>query len=399
MITPCQFPANYGSPAAVLEMAETLAKRGHDVHVITYPEGDDIPVTAARLHRVGRPRAARTTRVGPTLIKLWWDFLLILETVRVIRRERCDVIHAHNYDGCLIGVIAKFVTGRPLIYNAQNLMSDELHTYHVMPDFIAKLIARILDWFVPIFPDHIITLTPELREWAIAQGVPPARVTLIAVGVTATLLEGVEPAAVERLRHEHGIGRRPVVMYTGVNNGFQRLDYLLRAFTVVRETIPDALLLIVSPLDDEPDRPANEALARELGLAGDARFIGPHSRDDLKHYLALADVCVVSRPDCPGQPIKLLNYMTMSKPIVCFAGGAKGVRHLHDAILARDHDWRSLGEGIVTLLQDPALRERLGANARETLRRDFDWNLLCAKMDDIYDQVAPSGESLAKAAA
>ena len=324
MITPCQFPANYGSPAAVLEMAETLASRGHEVHVITYPEGEDIPVKAAQLHRVGRPHVVHTTHVGPTLIKLWWDVLLLIETVRVIFRERCDVIHAHNYDGCLIGVVAKLLTRRPLVYNAQNLMSDELHTYHVMPDFIAKTIAYLLDWFVPIFPDYIIALTPELRDWAIRSGVAEDRVKFIAVGLAPTLLDGVVPAEVQKLREQYAIGTRPVVMYTGVNNAFQRVDYLLRAFTVVREKIPDALLMIVSPLDDEPNRPANEALARELGIERDTLFIGPHSRDDLKHYLTLADACVVSRPDCPGQPIKLLNYMAMSKPTVCFVGGAKG---------------------------------------------------------------------------
>ncbi len=397
MITPCQFPANYGSPAAVLEMAETLANRGHDVHVITYPEGEDIPVESAKVHRVGRARTVHTSHVGPTLARLWWDFLLIFETVRVIRRERCDVIHAHNYEGCLIGVAAKFLTGRPLVYNAQNLMSDELHTYHVMPVFIAKMIAGFLDWFVPIYPDYIITLTPELRDWAIKRGVAPDRVAFIAVGVRTTLLDGVDPAAVEKLRVRYKIGERPVVMYTGVNNAFQRIDYLLRAFAVVREKMPGALLLVVSPLDNEPDRSANEALARELGVDRDTIFVGPHAREDLKHYLSLADVCVVSRPDCPGQPIKLLNYMIMAKPTVCFVGGAKGVRHPHDAMIAPDHDWHAMGEEIIGLLEDPALRARIGANARETLLRDFDWDMLCAKMDVIYDQLTSSQETSVKA--
>lgn len=388
MIAACQFPVNYGSPAAIRELTETLSGLGHAVHVVTYPDGEKLSVGSARLHRVGRPRAARATHVGPSLVKLWWDFLMVLETVRVIRRERCEIIHAHNYEGCLIGVVAKLLTGRPLIYNAVNLMSDELHTYRVMPDFIAKGLARLLDWFVPIFPDHIVTLTENLRDWFLARGVAPDRVTFVSAGVTPALLDGGDA---EKFRERFGVGSRPVVMYAGINNAFQRVDYLLRAFTVVREQIPDALLMIVSPIDHEPNRPANEALARELGIAADTRFIGPHELADLKHFLALADVCVVPRPDCPGQPIKLLNYMTMSKPSVCFAGGAKGVRHLHDALIAPDHDWRAMGGAIVTLLRDPALRVRIGANARETVLRDFDWRLLCGKIEAIYDRLLDRG--------
>src|SRR5438132_771597 len=136
MLAACPFPVNYGSPAAIRELTETLSGRGHEVHVVTYPDGENLSVGAAWLHRVGRARATRTTRVGPSLAKLWWDFLMLIETVRVIRRERCEIIHAHNYEGCLIGVAAKLLTGRPLIYNAVNLMSDELHTYRVMPDFL-----------------------------------------------------------------------------------------------------------------------------------------------------------------------------------------------------------------------------------------------------------------------
>jgi len=394
MVAACQFPVNYGSPAAIRELTETLSNRGQDVHVVTYPEGENLSVGAARLHRVGRPRAVQTARVGPSVIKLWWDFLMLIETVR----ERCEIIHAHNYEGCLIGVMAKLLTGRPLIYNAVNLMSDELHTYRVMPEFVAKMLARALDWFVPIFPDHIIALTPELRDWFIRGGVPQDRVTFISAGVTPSLLEGVDPAAVEEFRVRYEIGARPLVMYTGINNAFQRVDYLLRAFTLVRERIPTAVLMIVSPIEDEPNRPANEAIARELGIGRDTRFIGPHALGDLKNYLALADVCVVSRPDCPGQPIKLLNYMTMAKPSVCFAGGAKGVTHMHDALIAPDHDWRAMGEAIVTLLRDPVLRARIGANARDTVLRDFDWALLCAKIDAIYDRLTARGESPAKAA-
>ena len=399
MIAACQFPVNYGSPAAIRELTETLSKRGHEVHVITYPEGEALSVGDAQLHRVGRQQTLEKTHVGPSLIKLWWDFLLVIETVRVVRRHRCDVIHAHNYEGCLIGIAAKLVTGCPMIYNAVNLMSDELHTYKVMPDFIAKTLARILDWFVPIFPDHIVALTTELRDGFIRGGVAPDRVTFVSAGVTPALLDGVDPAQVEKFRAEYELGTRPVVMYTGVNNVFQRVDYLLRAFTLVREKVPGALLVILSPIDQEPNRPANEALARELGIAEDTRFIGPHALADLKNFLTLATVCVVSRPDCPGQPIKLLNYMTMSKASVCFAGGAKGVRHLHDVLVAPDRDWQAMGEEIVTLLSDPELRARIGANARETVLRDFDWGSLCAKIEVIYDRLLKEQGTMEKAAA
>jgi len=171
IVAACPFPANYGSPAAIRELSETLAEMGHEIHVITYPYGEDLPLGSAKLHRVSHGSTQRQPQVGPSWEKPWLDFLLLLEVCRVVRREKIEIIHAHNYEGGLIGVAAKFLTFRPLIYNSVNLMADELHTYgFIKPAFLAKWIARALDWFVPIFPDHIIVVTQELYDWMVQGG-------------------------------------------------------------------------------------------------------------------------------------------------------------------------------------------------------------------------------------
>ena len=71
MVAACPFPANYGSPAAIRELSVTLAERGNDVHVVTYPHGDDLPVGNAKLHRVSSPngKKPRRAQVGPSLDK------------------------------------------------------------------------------------------------------------------------------------------------------------------------------------------------------------------------------------------------------------------------------------------------------------------------------------------
>jgi glycosyltransferase involved in cell wall biosynthesis len=96
-------------------------------------------------------------------------------------------------------------------------------------------------------------------------------------------------------------------MYTGVLNAFQRVDYLLRAFAVALREKPDALLLVVSPLVSETHEREYRKLADELGISSSVVWISPHSLEDLPSYLALADVTVVPRPECPGHPVKLLN--------------------------------------------------------------------------------------------
>jgi 1,2-diacylglycerol 3-alpha-glucosyltransferase len=385
MVAACPFPANYGTPGAIREMSETLAELGHDIHIVTYPFGEHLSVGTAKIWRVRSRRPIQDIYVGPSFRKLVLDFFLIFELCRVIRRERIDIIHAHNYEGALIGFVAKVLTGRPLVYNAVNLMVDELPTYGFLrPAFLAVALARLLDWIVTKIPDHIIAITEDLRDSFIARGIREGRVAFIPCGVNTILFNH---ASGDLLRARHQIGSRSVVIYTGVTSRFQRLDYLLQAFAVVLSDEPDAVLIVVSPLINDPDLPSNRKRADSLGISANVRWVQGHRLAELPNYLAMGSVAVLPRPKVPGHPIKLLNYMAAGKPIVCFAGGAKGLRHLRDAYIVPDHDWRELGRAIVVLLRDQELATRLGSAAKATVERDFDWRRLCRAVEDVYQAV------------
>ena len=385
MVAACRFPANYGSPGAIREMSVELAAMGHEIHVVTYPDGDDLPLGAVHLHRAGERHAGKAAQVGPSLEKPWHDLRTLRELCRVIKRHRIEIIHAHNYEGALIGAAAKFITRRPLVYHAVNLMADELHTYRfIRPKFVANAIARVLDWVTPRLADRVIAVSPELKEALVGLGVAPERIAVVPCGIEPRMFAAADPS---RLQARYQLEGRPVVLYTGVISAFQRIDYLLWAFGVVHREVPEAVLMIVTPLENEPDLPAHQALARELGLMDCVIWVGPHTLEELPDYLACGTVTVVPRCDCPGHPIKLLNYMMAGKPSVCFAGAAKGVTHGLDAWIVPDHDWQALGEGTVRLLREPALAERLGAAARKTVTERFDWSVLCREVERIYGEV------------
>ena len=392
MVAACPFPANHGSAASIREMSDTLSQMGHTVHIVTYPMGQkDIVVRHAKVHRTGPFRPETDAKVGPSREKFLRDLALLRLLHRVIQREGIDIIHAHNYEGALIGMMAKWITGRPLLYNAVNLMSDELAGYgFIRPAWLAHAIAHGLDWFVPIFPDHITAVSPELKQWFVERGTAERKVDMIPAGIVPELFDSADP---EKLRRRHRINGRAIVMYTGVLNAFQRIDYLLRAFAVVSKQLPDALLMMVSPLVSESHRREHKKLADQLGISDAIMWIAPHSLDDLPSYLALASVTVISRPECPGHPVKLLNYMLAGKPIVCFEGAAKGLRHLHDAFIVPNHDCEALGKGIITLLKDRALAAKLGANARTTVLDNFDWRRICERIERIYDRLLGEPES------
>src|SRR6185312_10813858 len=110
----------------------------------------------------------------------------------------------------------------------------------------------------------------------------------------------------DRFRAQYAIGERPLVMYTGVCNGFQRIDYLLQSFKTTLKEVPDALLMVVIPLANAIDVSKNRDLAAALGVSNSVLWVESQNLHDLPDFLAAADVTVIPRPDIPGYPLKLL---------------------------------------------------------------------------------------------
>src|SRR5207249_1670077 len=126
------YPALRGSQVLVGQLARGLAARGHDVHLVTWGE-----VAADR----PGPRPARIVR----------DVALLVRLARGVRRHRIDVIHAHNYEAAVAGLVVARATGRPLVYHGHSALADELPLYftHPLGRRLAGRLGRFLDAQVP----------------------------------------------------------------------------------------------------------------------------------------------------------------------------------------------------------------------------------------------------------
>lgn len=390
MVAACPFPANHGTPGLIRETARALAARGHEIHVVAYPMGQPLDTQGVRVHRTAPWFASRKITVGPTFYKPILDLALAIKLCEVVRSHRIEIIHGHNYEGALAGYVAKRTTRRPLLYHAVNTMSDELPTYgFIRPQFLAVGVARLLDALVPRMADHVIAVSSELREFLLNKGLAPRTVSFIPAGIDPRMFEDKDPS---RMRSRYGIGERPLVVYTGTLDRFQRIDLLLRAMRLVLQERPETVLLLASNIVKASDQSALEDLASQLGIRSSVIFSGERPLEEMPYFVASADVAVLPRPLCPGFPVKLLNYMAASKPIVCYAGSAKGLRNGLEALLVEDNDSEGFGRAILGLLEDRELAARLGAQARQALALRFDWSVLVQQIEDVYETLLDSQE-------
>jgi glycosyltransferase involved in cell wall biosynthesis len=193
--------------------------------------------------------------------------------------------------------------------------------------------------------DALIGNTEDIRAWVIARGWPASRAHY--VPNFAADLAGAAPAA---LPAPTGARRLLALGRLHANKGF---DILLRALAL----LPEAHLSLAG---EGPERPALEALARELGLGPRLAFLG--WRQDAGALLAACEVFV-----CPSRHEPLGNVVleawSAARPIVAAAaeGPAALIRRGETGLLVPKEDPAALAAAIRGLLADPAQAAALAA--------------------------------------
>jgi glycosyltransferase involved in cell wall biosynthesis len=383
MLAACPFPANHGTPGSIREMAEAVVADGHEVHVVTYHIGENIPLRGPRLHRIPRLTRESTIVVGPTARRPLYDLQMVFKTLQVVRRHQLDLIHAHGYEAALVASVCRLATRLPVVYSGHNTMGDELASYNVIrPQWLATALAKFLDAVVPRLGDRCIPHSTNIQRFFHRLGLQRRTEPIVNFGIDFDWIRHGDGTG---LRERYGLGTGPVILYTGVLDQFQRLDLLLEAVVRVRASEASAKLLIV-PTVGHAGHVANvRRRAHELGITASLVLTDPQPIEAVRDFLQVGDVAVVPRPGAPGFPIKLLNYMAAGRPCVLFASSAsQGPCHRQHVYLAAPDTSAGLGEGLLEVLRDDDLRRRLAANGRDFVRQHHDRALTARKICASY---------------
>lgn len=381
MIAACPFPQPRGTPLRVQRMAESLARRGHSVHLVTYHLGSGSVSDRVTVDRIRRVPSYRKTSPGVTYQKLLLlDTLLTSKLARVLRQYRFDVIHAHHYEGLLAAAVARKGTRLPLVYDAHTLLASELRYNHLyLPAGVKSRLGGFLDRHLPRWADHVIAVAEPIRDRLVADGaVSESQVSVISNGVELDQFD-VSGSSTSPGGSRSGVER---LIFAGNLADYQRIDILLEAFRQIHAARPATRLQLVT--NSSFDR--HERHARRLGIR-DAIDILDVDFARFPAVLAATHIALNPRTECDGIPVKLLNYMAAARPTVSFAGCAPGVRHGETGWLVENRDASAFAQGVLALLADPVAAERIGRNARAHVEKFHDWNRICEQIEEVYDEL------------
>lgn len=317
---------NVGGPALhCLLLSDRLRQEGFETVLVT---GAPAPGEASFEELFSERREASNIRIErlPAMRRApgpWRDLQALFRLIALIRRERPDVVHTHTAKAGVLGRLAAWLCGVPVIVHTFH--GHVLHGYFSAP---ISLLVRLAERLLAHLSSALVTLSPALAEelsgrYRIA---PREHFHLVALGRD---LEAFYQAPKGRIHEELGLPASiPLIGCIGRLVPIKDHETLLSAFALLpKETA--ARLLIVG--EGELGAALRER-AGELGLLGESPrvyFLG--WRSDLPEiYGDLRAMVLSSRNE--GTPLSMIESFASSCPVVATRVG--GVPDMMGEVLA-----------------------------------------------------------------
>jgi glycosyltransferase involved in cell wall biosynthesis len=373
-----------------------LTQAGHSVHLVARNRGNE------RLHE--RLEDGLDVSRLPRGFSRWdnylWNFpaffspLWIGRVLQIIHRTRAAVIIVRDLPLAPAAWIAGLVTGIPVMMDmAENYPAMIESTWRFRGPRLIDYIVRNPRWLrrlerfvVPrLGAVLVVSEANERRVRALARRMPPIWV----VGNTPRLeLSGqhVRHPVVEMLNGHAGLS----LLYTGFLEHMRGLDVVVRALTELVSKKVRPLFVVVG---DGESRPELEQLASTLGVREYIHFAGWVDQRYLPAIIAAADVCLIphyaTEHTDTTLPNKIFDYMAQGKPVIVTHAAAlrEIVEEVGCGVSYRDDQPQQLAERI-SILVDPAQRQRMGDAGRAAVQEKFNWTKDLKTLLQAIDQTA-----------
>jgi glycosyltransferase involved in cell wall biosynthesis len=296
-----------GTPLAVLHLTRALAALGHEVDLLTFPQGEPVATTGVRHLRSLRLPVGRV-KAGPSLAKMVLDVPFLAEAVLRLAFGRYDVVHAVEESAHLVAPFARLLRV-PLVVDVDSSIPDQLRYSGFATRGPLVWLADTLEAHALRHAAAAVTVCTSLTD-GVKRRAPELPVFQVEDPPLVDRRNPPAPEAIAALRRELGLGEAPVVLYSGNFESYQGVELLLEA----TPRVPGAQFLFMGGRPEEIE--ALRARARELGSADRVFFSGTRPPAELPIFLALADVLASPRVKGENTPFKIYSYLASGRPIV-----------------------------------------------------------------------------------
>jgi glycosyltransferase involved in cell wall biosynthesis len=351
----------YESDSRVRQYAETLARRGDHVDVISLRGKEQKSLETLNGVNVYRIQERMYNEKGKlTFLGRLLKFL-VKSTIFLSRKhlERpYDLIHIHSVPDFEV-----FAACLPKLFGAKII----LDIHDIVPEFYASkfetdknsilfkgllFLEKVSIWFA----DHVIIANHIWEKTLVRRSAKPTK--------CSTVLNYPDPYLFYP-RHGKKENGKIVMMFPGTLNWHQGLDIAIKAFNIIKTKTPEAEFHIYGTGGEKDDL---VTLVQDLGLQDSVLFKGVLSLDKIVEVMATADIGIVpKRNDSFGGEAfstKILEFMSLGVPLIV-SRTKIDTYYFNDSVVKffTPEDVDSLAEAMLTMSKNQHMRKTFAENA------------------------------------
>lgn len=364
------YPTFGGSGVVATELGKALANEGHQVHFITYSQPARLDFFSANLfyHEV-------SVRDYPLFDYAPYESALASKLVDVVRFEQLDILHVHYA-----------IPHASAAFMAKQILA----TYGINIPFVTTLHGTDITLvgkdatYKPVVTfsinqsDGITTVSEDLKEDTYGHFEITKEINVIPNFIDFNRFS-LQPK--DHFKKAIAPNNERILIHTSNFRKVKRTEDVIRMFEKVQRRIPSKLLMV----GDGPERSANEALCRELGICDSVRFLG--KQDAVEEILSVSDLFIIpSENESFG--LAALEAMACKVPVISSNAGGLPELNVDDfcGYMCNVGDIDDMANKAITILSDQKTLDYFKENAL-TRAKDFDLKKILPRYIAYYEEV------------
>ncbi len=283
--------------------------------------------------------------------------------------------------------LVAFLRRKPFLLEVRDLWPEFAVQMGVVTNPALITLARWVESFLYAQATHILINSPGFKPHLLQKGVKPEKISVVANGGSLDMFN--PDADGQACRAQWQLEGKFIAMYAGAMGQANDLPTILRSAKRL-EGPPEIEFVFVG---DGKERANTERMAQEMGLSN-VYFVGPVPKNEMRHVLAAADVCLATLLDIPMfntvYPNKVFDYMAAGRPTVLGIDGVirKVVEGANAGFFVPPGNDEAIADAVLTLSQNRELARTMGRNGRACVEQDFDRDRQAEKFVELITRLA-----------
>lgn len=361
------YPTFGGSGVVATELGLGLAKKGHQVHFITYKRPARLSVFHENIY------FHEVSQVNYPLFEYEpYDTSLTSKLVDVVKYENLDLLHVHY---AIPHATVAYMAKKILLQQGKYLpVVTTLHGTDITLVGIDHSFAPVVEFSINK-SDGITAVSQFLKEKTEEYFNIEKDIKVIYNFIDFTRFKKVDK---NHFRKAIAPNDEKILMHISNFRKVKRVQDVIRVFKKVQDKMPAKLLMI----GDGPERQNCEELCRSMGICGDIRFLG--KQDAIEELLAVTDLFLLPSGN---ESFGLVALEAMACEVPVISSNVGGIPEVNiegvTGFLSDIGDVEAMSANAIRILENPDMLAKFRANALAQAK-NFDIEIILPQYEDYY---------------